>query len=202
MLKLAVLNYNMGNLASVVNALKILGSDIVVESNPDKIRDYDKIILPGVGSFGDAMIHLKNIGMDQAIKDYAKSGKYMLGVCLGMQLLFESSEEFGEHKGLGILEGNVKKFTKSDLKIPHMGWNKVFAKNNNTLFKDMEKDFYLYFIHSYYIETEEKYILGETEYGERFTSAIQKDNIFGLQPHPEKSHNSGLHILKNFIEMR
>jgi len=201
-MKLAVLNYNMGNLASVVNALKFIGVDAVIESDPDKISDYDKIILPGVGAFGDAMTHLKEIGMDSAIRDYAKSGKYMLGVCLGMQILFESSEEFGSHQGLGILEGKVKRFTKSDLKIPHMGWNRVFAKSNNSLFKNMNSDFYLYFIHSYYIETDKRYILGETEYGDKFTSAVQKDNIFGLQPHPEKSHNNGLHILKNFIDMR
>ena len=200
-MKLAVLNYNMGNLASVINALKIIGVDAKIESDPSKISEYDKIILPGVGAFGDAMNHLKNIGMDSAIKDFAKSGKYMFGICLGMQILFESSEEFGNHKGLGILKGKVNKFKNLNVKIPHMGWNKVFAKNHDSIFKGLDSEFYLYFIHSYYIETEKKNILGETIYDKKFTSAVQNDNIFGLQPHPEKSHKNGLHILKNFIEL-
>jgi len=200
-MKLAVLNYNMGNLASVTNALKVIGVNATVESDPSKILEYDKIILPGVGAFGDAMNHLKDIGMDSAIKEFAKSGKYMLGVCLGMQILFENSEEFGNHQGLGILKGTVKRFQKSDLKIPHMGWNKVFPKNHNSIFKNMDSDFYLYFIHSYYIETQKSNILGETIYGNKFTSAVQSENIFGLQPHPEKSHKNGLQILNNFIEL-
>jgi len=199
-MRLAILNYNMGNLASVVNALKVVGVDATIESDADKIITYDKIILPGVGAFGDAMEHLQKIGMDRAIIEYAKSGKYLLGVCLGMQLLFESSEEFGEHQGLSILKGRVKRFPKSDLKVPHMGWNKIFQKHQNSIFKEVDNP-YLYFVHSYYVETEDKNILGETEYGVRFTSAVERDNIFGLQPHPEKSHKNGLHILKNFIEL-
>ncbi len=199
-MKLAVLNYNMGNLASVLNALKAVGVDAVVESDPDKIKSYDKIILPGVGAFGDAMEHLQEVGMDRAIIEYANSGKYLLGVCLGMQLLFESSEEFGDHKGLSILEGSVKRFKSDTLKIPHMGWNKIFPKHHKTLFKDI-KDPYLYFVHSYYVDTTPENSLGKTLYGIDFTSAVERDNIFGLQPHPEKSHNNGLHILKNFIEL-
>ena len=120
------------------------------------------------------------------------------------KILFENSEEFGNHKGLGILKGKVKKFKKpetSNLKIPHMGWNKIFPKNHDAIFKNMDSNFYLYFIHSYYIETEKKNILGETIYGEKFISAVQNDNVFGLQPHPEKSHKNGLQILKNFIEI-
>jgi glutamine amidotransferase len=191
----------MGNLASVLNALKIVGVNAEIISDSDKIGEFDKIILPGVGAFGDAMEHLKEIGMDEAIKDYAKSGKYMLGVCLGMQLLFESSEEFGDHKGLSLLEGRVKRFPKNELKIPHMGWNKIFPRDQKDLFRGIE-DPYLYFVHSFYVETSDKYILGETEYGIKFTSAVRKDNIFGLQPHPEKSHENGLHILKNFIEIK
>ncbi|HIC09901.1 MAG TPA: imidazole glycerol phosphate synthase subunit HisH, partial [Campylobacterales bacterium] len=199
-MKIAILNYNMGNLASVFNALKIVGENrisIQIENDPEKIFSYDKIVLPGVGAFGDAIEHLKDIGMDRAIVEFAKSGKYLLGVCLGMQLLFEKSEEFGEHKGLSLLNGEVKRFPKSDLKIPHMGWNRVFPKHTNSLFRDLDNP-YLYFVHSYYVETTEENILATTQYGITFTSAIEKENIFGLQPHPEKSHNSGLKILKNF----
>lgn len=202
-MKIAILNYNMGNLASVFNALKIVGENrisIQIENDPEKISSYDKIVLPGVGAFGDAIEHLKDIGMDRAIVEFAKSGKYLLGVCLGMQLLFEKSEEFGEHKGLSLLNGEVKRFPKSDLKIPHMGWNRVFPKHTNSLFRDLDNP-YLYFVHSYYVETTEENILATTQYGITFTSAIEKENIFGLQPHPEKSHNSGLKILKNFIEL-
>lgn len=202
-MKIAILNYNMGNLASVFNALKIVGENrisIQIENDPEKIFSYDKIVLPGVGAFGDAIEHLKDIGMDRAIVEFAKSGKYLLGVCLGMQLLFEKSEEFGEHKGLSLLNGEVKRFPKSDLKIPHMGWNRVFPKHTNSLFRDLDNP-YLYFVHSYYVETTEENILATTQYGITFTSAIEKENIFGLQPHPEKSHNSGLKILKNFIEL-
>jgi len=203
-MKIAILNYNMGNLASVFNALKIVGENrisIQIENDPEKIFSYDKIVLPGVGAFGDAIEHLKDIGMDRAIVEFAKSGKYLLGVCLGMQLLFEKSEEFGEHKGLSLLNGEVKRFPKSDLKIPHMGWNRVFPKHTNSLFRDLDNP-YLYFVHSYYVETTEENILATTQYGITFTSAIEKENIFGLQPHPEKSHNSGLKILKNFIDIQ
>ena len=205
-MNLAVLNYNMGNLASVLNALKKIGIQATVENDADKILTYDKIILPGVGAFGDAMIHLQKIGMDQAIIEFAKSGKLLLGICLGMQLLFESSEEFGNHQGLNLISGHVKKFKNFDsngkkIKIPQMGWNKIFLKNHNTLFKNIKEDPYLYFIHSFFVETDEKYILGETIYSEKFASAVSKNNIFGLQPHPEKSHNIGLQILNNFITL-
>ena len=193
----------MGNLASVFNALKKVGENrisIQIENDPEKISSYDKIILPGVGAFGDAIEHLKDIGMDRAIVEFAKSGKYLLGVCLGMQLLFEKSEEFGEHRGLSLLNGEVKRFPKTHLKIPHMGWNRVFPKHTNSLFRDLDNP-YLYFVHSYYVETTEENILATTQYGITFTSAIEKENIFGLQPHPEKSHNNGLKILENFIEL-
>lgn len=202
-MKIAILNYNMGNLASVFNALKKVGENrisIQIENDPEKISSYDKIILPGVGAFGDAIEHLKDIGMDRAIVEFAKSGKYLLGVCLGMQLLFEKSEEFGEHRGLSLLNGEVKRFPKTHLKIPHMGWNRVFPKHTNSLFRDLDNP-YLYFVHSYYVETTEENILATTQYGITFTSAIEKENIFGLQPHPEKSHNNGLKILENFIEL-
>ncbi len=200
-MKLAVLNYNMGNLASVLNALKTVGNIATVENNPSKIKDYDKIILPGVGAFGEAMISLKNNGLNEAIIDFAKSGKPIFGICLGLQLLFDESDEFGNHKGLGLINGKVKRFQKGELKVPHMGWNLLHKHNNSIIFKDLPDEFYLYFVHSFYVETENKYRIGSTHYGIEFSSAVQHENIYGLQPHPEKSHDNGLKILKNFIEL-
>ncbi len=202
---IAVVDYNMGNLRSVQNAFLKIGSKVTIVKDPEKIKKYDKLILPGVGAFGDAMEHLKTNGMDEAIKEFATTKKPLLGICLGMQLLLDSSDEFGEHEGLGLIEGKVRKFDsskfKTPLKIPHMGWNELFSKSDTPLFKNLPKEFYLYFVHSYHAICESKYIIGESEYGYTFASAIHKDNIYGLQPHPEKSHKNGLLILKNFTEM-
>ncbi|WP_321778980.1 imidazole glycerol phosphate synthase subunit HisH [Sulfurimonas sp.] len=200
---IAIVDYNMGNLASVQNAFALLGEKTVVESDPSKFKNYDKLILPGVGAFGDAMEHLRDRDMIDAIKEYAKSGKYMLGICLGMQLLFESSEEFGEHEGLGLIKGNVKAFDTSKfeekLKVPHMGWNRMFT-TSHPLFENLDEEHYLYFVHTYHVNcTNEEDIIGRTNYGYEFTSAVAHGNIFGIQPHPEKSHDNGLAILKNFI---
>ena len=202
---IAIVDYNMGNLASVKNAFKLLGKECVVESDPARFKEYDKLVLPGVGAFGDAMEHLRDREMIEPLREYAKSQKPMLGICLGMQLLFESSQEFGEHKGLALIRGHVREFdsTKfnSPLKIPHMGWNRMFTKKH-PLFKNLDDEHYLYFVHSFHVVCDdEKDIIGETEYGYRFTSAVAHDNIMGIQPHPEKSHKNGLSILKNFIDL-
>jgi glutamine amidotransferase len=153
------------------------------------------------------MEHLKSAGMDEALHEYAKSGKYMLGVCLGMQLLFESSSEFGHNEGLGLVKGHVKAFDTSEfeegtrLKVPHMGWNRMFTSNHK-LFDSLDEEHYLYFVHSLHVECEkESNIIASTEYGYKFTSAVANDNILGIQPHPEKSHENGLQILENFIAL-
>jgi len=202
---IGIVDYNMGNLASVINAFEIVGAEIAVESDPKKLKNYDKLILPGVGAFGDAMEHLKENGMDKAVKEYAKSGKPLLGICLGMQLLFESSEEFGESKGLGLIEGKVVAFDESKfdhkLKVPHMGWNELFVQNNTKLFDGLDKEFYLYFVHSFHAVCDDKYAIGKTYYGYEFVSAVKKDNIYGIQPHPEKSHENGLKIIENFVKL-
>jgi glutamine amidotransferase len=200
---IAIVDYNMGNLASVQNAFAKLGKKTVVESNPDRFKDYDKLILPGVGAFGDAMEHLRQRDMIEAIQDYANSGKYMLGICLGMQLLFQSSQEFGNHEGLGLIKGDVTAFDSSKfsekLKIPHMGWNRMFTESH-PLFKNLDEEHYLYFVHTYHVNCSNKEdIIGRTNYGYDFTSAVAHENIFGIQPHPEKSHKNGLKILENFI---
>jgi glutamine amidotransferase len=156
-----------------------------------------------VGAFGDAMEHLKENGLDEGIKEFIKSGKYVLGVCLGMQILFEKGYEFGEHKGLGVIEGEVVRFKKEiekTHKIPHMGWNKMFITKKTPLFEGL-KDPYLYFVHSYHVVCDEKYVIGKTIYGYEFVSAVNKDNVFGFQPHPEKSHNEGLKVIENFAKL-
>jgi len=200
----AIIDYNMGNLASVYNACKLIGVKADIVSDPAKVKEYDRVILPGVGAFKDAMEHLEETGMKDAVLEFAKSGKPMIGICLGMQLLFESSEEFGMTKGLGLIPGNVVAFDKSkmdmeDHKVPHMGWNKVFHKESK-LFDGLEEP-YLYFVHSFHVVTDEQYSIGMTHYGYDFTSAVNKDNIYGFQPHPEKSHDNGIKILKNFMEL-
>jgi len=202
---IGIVDYNMGNLASVKNAFDLLGEKVVVESDPNKLHTYDKLILPGVGAFGDAMEHLRIRGMDQAVREYAASGKYLFGICLGMQLLFDSSEEFGLNEGLGLIQGRVVAFDSSrfhtPLKVPHMGWNRMFTKQH-PLFEGLDEAHYLYFVHSYHVlcETEANSI-GESVYGYRFSSAVANENVMGIQPHPEKSHKNGLKILQNFINL-
>ena len=208
---IGIVDYNMGNLASVINAFAKVGADARLESDPNKLASYDKLILPGVGAFGDAMEHLKSNGMDEAIKAYANSGKPLLGICLGMQLLFESSEEFGANEGLGLIEGKVVAFDESKfdhkLKVPHMGWNELFQVSNeqravsSELFNGLTNDFYLYFVHSYHAVCDDKYAIGKTHYGYEFVSAVQNGNIYGIQPHPEKSHENGLKIIENFAKL-
>ena len=208
---IGIVDYNMGNLASVINAFKKIGADAVLESDPSKLGRYDKLILPGVGAFGDAMTHLKSNGMDEAVKTFAASGKPLLGICLGMQLLFESSEEFGTTKGLGLIPGKVVAFDEGKFdhpqKVPHMGWNELFQTNVGAnpcgcpLFEDLPSEFYLYFVHSFHAVCDDRYAIGKTHYGYEFVSAVQNGNIFGIQPHPEKSHENGLKIIENFTKL-
>ncbi len=202
---IGIVDYNMGNLASVINAFAKVGAKATVESDPQRFKDYDKLILPGVGAYGDAMEHLRERDMVEAIREYAKSGKYMMGICLGMQLLLGSSEEFGKHEGIGLIEGKVVAFDPSrfeeKLKVPHMGWNRMFTKNH-PLFAGLDEMHYLYFVHSYHaVVTDEETAIGKTVYGYEFASAIAKENVLGIQPHPEKSHKNGLHIIENFVKL-
>jgi len=202
---IGIVDYNMGNLASVINAFAKVGTDATLESDPSKLKQYDKLILPGVGAFGDAMEHLKENGMHEAVIAFANSGKPLLGICLGMQLLFESSEEFGSTQGLGLIPGKVVAFDEAQFdhpqKVPHMGWNELFQKKETALFKDLKDDFYLYFVHSYHAVCDDKYAIGKTHYGYEFVSAVQNNNIYGIQPHPEKSHENGLQIIENFVNL-
>ncbi len=202
---IGIVDYNMGNLASVINAFAKVGADAKLESDPSKLAQYDKLILPGVGAFGDAMEHLQSNGMDEAVKAFALSGKPLLGICLGMQLLFESSEEFGSTEGLGLIPGKVVAFDKGKFdhpqKVPHMGWNELFVQHDTSIFSGLNNDFYLYFVHSFHAICDDKYTIGKTHYGYEFVSAVQNGNIYGIQPHPEKSHKNGLKIIENFSKL-
>lgn len=202
---IGLIDYNMGNLRSVTNAFEKLGTRIEIVKDAEAVSRYDKIILPGVGAFKDAMTCLKEREMDKAVQAFSASGKPLLGICLGMQLLFENSVEFGDTKGLGLIEGEVVKFDTSRfsqrLKVPHMGWNELHVVKETPLFKGMPRSFYLYFVHSFHVQCNEAYVIGKTTYGYEFPSAVQKANVYGFQPHPEKSHANGLMILKNFVEL-
>ena len=207
---IGIVDYNMGNLASVINAFAKVGTAARIESDPAKLQDCDKLILPGVGAFGDAMENLHERGMAEAIGYFAASGKPLLGICLGMQLLFESSEEFGITQGLGLIPGKVVAFDEEKfdhpLKVPHMGWNELFQVQNDTraqsqLFEGLPREFYLYFVHSFHAQCNDRYAIGKTYYGYEFVSAVQNENIYGIQPHPEKSHSNGLRIIENFANL-
>ena len=199
---IGIIDYGAGNLQSVMNAFEKLNLSARLVRNAEELAKFKRIILPGVGAFGEAMKKLKSANLDEAIKDFVASGRPFLGICLGMQLLFEKSSEFGEHAGLGLLRGEVVKFddAKFDepLKVPHTGWNVINFVCETPINRGLKKSEYLYFVHSYHVICDENAVLGSSEYGYKFTSAVAIDNVFGFQPHPEKSHDTGLKILQNF----
>jgi len=201
--KAAIIDYGMGNLYSVRNSFASLGisADIIENAGGDKIYSYDKLILPGVGAFGDAMRELKKRGFIAPIKDFVGTGRPLLGICLGMQLLLEKSEESKGVAGLGLIPGAVEKFS-SRLKCPHMGWNAIETRSHaGNIFKNIKAPFFAYFCHSYYARPiKRSAVLGETEYGIRFASMIKEGRVYGMQFHPEKSQETGIKLLRNFIE--
>jgi len=203
---IAIIDYNMGNIASIENIFKKLNKEVIATADLEVLRKADKFILPGIGAFDYGIQNLNNLGITDFLKEQVIDiGKPILGICLGMQLLTEDSEE-GELPGLGFIKAHTKKFKYEwngrKLKIPHMGWNYVYANNDVPIFKNSFEDMRFYFVHSYYVECEEQNdIIGTTEYGNNFTSAVGKNNIFGVQFHPEKSHKYGMNLLKNFAEM-
>lgn len=197
---IAIIDYGMGNLRSVQKGFEKTGFQAVVTSNKETIANASHIVLPGVGAFKDCMHNLEEMGLVEPIQSGVKKGKPFLGICLGLQLLFEESEEFGSHHGIGLIKGKVKKFPKSDLKIPHMGWNSIEKVAHTPLLKEVDNGAYFYFVHSYYVVPENDVTATKTEYGLEFTSSIAKDNIFACQFHPEKSQQEGLKILKAFGE--
>ncbi len=201
---LAIIDYGVGNLFSLQCSLKKIGVDAVVTNDADVIRKADRIILPGVGAFGDAADKLRATGLVDVITQEAKNGKPFLGICLGMQLLFDKGYEYGEHDGLGFIKGNViplERKIPSELNIPHMGWNALSLDKNCPLFKYIEDGDCVYFVHSYFATDCEESVVATAEYGIPVTAAVGKGNIFGCQFHPEKSGETGLKILKAFCEI-
>lgn len=196
---IAIIDYGMGNLRSVEKAFLKVGVDVTVTSQPETISRADGIVLPGVGAFRDCIQGLGGLELIDVIVDSIKKGKPYLGICLGLQVLFSESEEFGRCRGLNIIRGKVVRFPSSRLKVPHMGWNEVKIQRNNPLLEGIHDRSYFYFVHSFYVIPEDSSVISTTtDYGLDFTSMIWKDNIFAVQFHPEKSQSKGLRILKNF----
>ncbi|MDO5382149.1 MAG: imidazole glycerol phosphate synthase subunit HisH [Eubacteriales bacterium] len=200
---IAVIDYDAGNLKSVEKALISLGEEVVVSRDSGEILQADKVILPGVGSFGDAMNNLDHFGLVDTIKNVAKQGKPFLGICLGLQLLFKESDETPGAEGLDILPGKILKIPPQEgLKIPHMGWNSLNIKDGAKLFKGIAPNPYVYFVHSYYLKaSDESIVAASTEYSTHIHASVESGNIFACQFHPEKSSDVGLKILKNFAEL-
>ncbi|TGX96744.1 imidazole glycerol phosphate synthase subunit HisH [Hominisplanchenecus murintestinalis] len=200
---IAIIDYDAGNLKSVEKALLRLGEEAVVSRERETILEADKVILPGVGSFGDAMGKLREFGLDKVIYEVVEKGTPFLGICLGLQLLFERSDEAPGVKGLGILKGEILRIPAYEgLKIPHMGWNSLELKNSGHLFEGLPQNPYVYFVHSYYLKAEEEDIVkASTWYSTEIHASVEKDNVFACQFHPEKSSDTGLQILKNFAEI-
>lgn len=200
---IGIIDYDAGNLRSVSKALEALGETPVITRDRELLLKADKVILPGVGSFGDAMEKLNQYGLTEVIQEIAASGKPFLGICLGLQLLFESSEESPGVKGLGLLKGQILRIPEATgLKIPHMGWNSLDIAEGARLFNGIENGAYVYFVHSYYCKAEDESIVAASaEYSAHIHASVEQDNVFACQFHPEKSGSVGLQILKNFIEL-
>ena len=200
---IAIIDYGCGNLFSLSRSLQFLGIESKITGDADEISDADKIILPGVGAFGDAADKLRATGHAELLKKLAGEGRYILGICLGMQLLFEKSYEYGEHDGLGLLEGGVYARDEdiSGLKVPHMGWNKLDIVRDDPIFANAGKDDYFYFVHSFYAKNCDSCLLATAEYGVDVPAVVGRNNVYGTQFHPEKSGERGLALLKTFAEL-
>lgn len=201
---IAIVDYGVGNLFSLKSSLEKIGAEALVSGDAEALKKADKIILPGVGAFGDAAQKLKSSGLGKVITDEAKKGKPLLGICLGMQLLFEKSFEFGEYEGLGLIKGEIRPIEEvipKDYKIPHIGWNSLnFSCKKSNLFKYINNGDFVYFVHSYYGTKCDESVIATAEYGAKLTAAVQKGNVYGCQFHPEKSGDVGLNILRAFCE--
>ena len=201
---LAIIDYGVGNLFSLRSSFAAIGEEAVVTSDAAVISQADRLILPGVGAFEDAAKKLSDSGMAEVVKREAQSGKPIMGICLGMQLLFEKSYEYGEHEGLGLIGGSVRPIADvidKDLKIPHIGWNRLIVKKQSPLFKYLSDGDCVYFVHSYYATDCEDAVTATAEYSAELTASVEKDNVYGCQFHPEKSGDVGLKILKAFCEI-
>ena len=202
---IAIIDYGVGNLFSLKSSFAMIGADAVVTGDASVLRSADRIILPGVGAFEDAIAKLRAAGLDEVVKEQAGSGKYLMGICLGMQLLFDRSYEFGTHEGLGLIKGEVvdmRPVIPAELKVPHIGWNALhMVKPDHPLFRYIKDGDSVYFVHSFYADNCDEAVLATTEYGAELTAAVASGNILGCQFHPEKSGPVGLSILKAFCEL-
>ena len=199
-----IIDYGVGNLFSLRSSFAAIGVEAFVSGDASELAKADRLILPGVGAFGDAAQKLRDSGLDVFVKEQAASGKPLMGICLGMQLLFEKGYEYGVHDGLGLLKGEVVSMqgvVPDDYKIPHIGWNGLLFKKDNPLFRYIKDGDYVYFVHSYFVKNCEESLLATTEYGPELTAAVAKGNIYGCQFHPEKSGTVGLNILRGFAEL-
>ena len=198
---IAVVDYGLGNLRSVSKALAAIGAEVEVTNNPERIAKAKAIVFPGVGAFQRGMENIQRLNILPSLAKAIRDGKPFLGICLGLQLLFTESKEHGTHQGLNIIQGKVKRFD-SKMKVPHMGWNRVKIKNKKSkikIFEGISNESYFYFVHTYYVEPENKeVVIGTTEYGRDFVSVVNRDNVWGVQFHPEKSTKMGLKLLENF----
>ena len=201
---IAIVDYGVGNLFSLKSSFAAIGAEVVVTADEQVLKEADKIILPGVGAFEDAANKLRQTGLDRVLIELAVQGKPLMGICLGMQMLFEKSYEFGEHEGLGLIPGAVspiRDVIPQDYKIPHIGWNALHFQKESPLFSNIVEGDCVYFVHSFYAADCDDYVIATSEYGAELTAAVQKGNVFGCQFHPEKSGTVGLAILKAFAEM-
>lgn len=200
---IAIIDYDAGNIKSVEKALQYLGEEAVITRDAGEILMADKVILPGVGAFGDAMEKLNRYGLVPVIHEVVEKGIPFLGICLGLQLMFESSEEAPGVEGLGLLKGKIVRIPEGDgLKVPHMGWNSLSFPKEGRLFAGIPENSYVYFVHSYYLQAEEDIVTATVEYGVTIHASVEKGNVFACQFHPEKSSHTGLTILKNFVELK
>ncbi len=202
---IAIVDYGVGNLFSLNSSFKKVGAETVLARDKKTIENADKIILPGVGAFADAAKKLNESGLGEVVKEQVKKGKYVMGVCLGMQLLFDTGYEYGAHEGLGLIKGEVvpmRGYIDEGLKIPHIGWNALRFEKPSFLFKYCKEGQHVYFVHSYFADKCEENVIATTEYGKRMTAAVAKDNLLGCQFHPEKSGDVGLNILRAFCEAK
>lgn len=200
---IAILDYDAGNIKSVEKAMQLLGQEVEITREKETILQADKVILPGVGAFGDAMGKLRQYGLEEVIHEVVEKGTPFLGICLGLQLMFERSDESPGVKGLGILKGEILRIPETlGLKIPHMGWNTLEFQNNGRLFSGLKQEAYVYFVHSYYLKAaDEGIVTAVTQYGTKIHASVEKGNVFACQFHPEKSSDTGIQILKNFVEI-
>ena len=200
---IAIIDYDAGNIKSVEKALQYLGEEAVITRDAGEILMADKVVLPGVGAFGDAMEKLNRYGLVPVIHEVVEKGIPFLGICLGLQLMFESSEEAPGVEGLGLLKGKIVRIPEGDgLKVPHMGWNSLSFPKEGRLFAGIPENSYVYFVHSYYLQAEEDIVTATAEYGVTIHASVERDNVFACQFHPEKSSHTGLTILKNFVELK